>query len=67
MRVVFPEELESEARRLAREFFAQYDDDDEIPDGAMTEYFNAHASPAYLAFVEEAYRGYEPPEGVSPL
>ncbi len=44
MAVHLPDDLEEEDERLAREFFAQYDEYDIIPDGAMDEYYEKHAS-----------------------
>lgn len=56
MRIVLPDKPQEEQDRLAKAFFDQYNDDDEIPDGTMDAYFREHASKEYLDFMEELDR-----------
>jgi len=44
LRVVLPEDLENEQRALYDAFFSQYSEDDEIPEGALEEFFRQNAS-----------------------
>lgn len=46
-----PEHLQLEAEKLANEFFAQFEDDDIVPDGAYSEYFYAHGSEELVQYL----------------
>ena len=48
-----PEEIEKEARRLLQEYFNQFSDDDEIPEGGVAEYRYAHASKELKAYLDD--------------
>ena len=57
-----PKEIAEEQNRLIREYFDQYDDDDEIPDDEPEKYVRANASPALLAYMDEIRRTREEAE-----
>ncbi len=47
-----PEHLELEAEHIADMFFAQFDDDDVIPDDAYSKYLREHGSKELLAYLD---------------
>lgn len=57
-----PKKIAEERNRLIREYFDQYDDDDEVPEGELMEYVRANASPALLAYMDEVRRTREEAE-----
>lgn len=52
-----PAYIEKEAIKLKNEFFAQYDDDDIIPDDAYNKYFIEHGSPEFVKYILDVFGG----------
>lgn len=50
-----PEHLEAEARILADEFFAQFDDDEIIPKEAYGEYLKKHGSKELVRYLIDTF------------
>lgn len=57
-----PEEIAEERNKLIREYFGQYDDDDEPPEGELVAYVRTNASPELLAYMDETKRTREEAE-----
>lgn len=49
-----PEHLEKEAESIAERFFAQFDDDELIPEDAYGKYLREHGSKELLAYLDSS-------------
>lgn len=49
-----PEHLEKEAESIAEMFFAQFDDDELIPDDAYGKYLREHGSKELISYLDMA-------------